>query len=107
MFGSKKKKAAEKAELVEQITENVVAKVEANEVTIYRKGLFTPEQEELLDKLYANGGFIDTIDGMIIKVIDNTVLERLKNKLPKEYLPTLYQVIDEIMEALKTNLNKE
>lgn len=103
MFGSKKKKA----ELVEQITENVVAKVEANEVTIDRKGLFTPEQEELLDKLYANGGFLDKIDGMIIKVVDNTILDRLKNKLPAEYLPTLYQIIDEIMEALETNLKKE
>lgn len=102
MFGSRKrKKEAEKIALVEQITEDVVNKVEANEVIVDRKGIFTTEQEELLDKLYANGGLIDKFDGAIIRLIDNSILERLKQKLPPKYIPVLYEVIDQIMESLK------
>lgn len=108
MFGSRKrKKAAQQAELVEQITDKVVDKVEANEVTVGRKGVFTPEQEELLDKLYEAKGLVEKLDGPTIRTIDNVLIEKLKSKLPEEYLPTLYQIIDEVMDGLKSLLESK
>lgn len=102
MFGSRKrKKEVEKAQLVEQITENVIDKVEANEVSVDRKGFFTTAQEDLLDELYAKGGFWDKVDGAIIRIVDNTILERLKNKLPEKYKLLIYKLVDEIMDSLK------
>lgn len=71
-----------------------------------RKGVFTPEQEKLLDELYNSKGFIEAADGIVIKTIDNVFIEKLKAKLPEEYLPTLYQIIDEIMDSLKEYLKK-
>lgn len=107
MFGSHKRKvAAKEAALVEQITDKVVDKVEANEVTVGRKGVFTPEQEALLDKLYNASGVMETVDSFVIRTIDNVLIEKLKNKLPEEYLPTLYKIIDEVMSGLE-NLIKD
>ena len=108
MFGSHKRKVeAKQAALVNQITEEVIDKVEAKEVIVGRKGIFTPEQEELLDKLYAGKGLLETIDGPAIRTIDNMLIEKLKAKLPEEYLPTLYQIIDELMGGLENLLNNK
>lgn len=108
MFGSHKRKVeAKQAELINQITEDVIDKVEAKEVTVGRKGIFTPEQEELLDKLYEAKGIMETIDGVAIRTIDNILIEKLKAKLPEEYLPTLYQIIDELMSGLENLLNNK
>lgn len=71
-----------------------------------RKGVFTPEQENLLDSLYEAKGLVEKLDGPIIRTIDNVLIERLKSKLPEEYLPTLYQIIDELMLGLEGLLKK-
>lgn len=71
-----------------------------------RKGVFTPEQEKLLDELYDSKGLMEKADGIVIKTIDNVFIEKLKAKLPEEYLPTLYQIIDEIMDSLSEYLKK-
>jgi len=108
MFGNHKRKIEAKQEaLVNQITENVIDKVEAKEVIVGRKGVFTPEQEELLDRLYVAKGIMETIDGPAIRTIDNMLIEKLKAKLPEEYLPTLYQIIDELMGGLENLLNNK
>lgn len=65
-----------------------------------RKGVFTPEQEQLLEKLYKGKGIMEAVDGVIIKTVDNVFIEKLKSKLPAEYLPTVYEIIDEIMDAI-------
>lgn len=69
-----------------------------------RKGVFTPEQEELLDKLYVAKGITEAMDGVTIKMVDNILIEKLKAKIPVEFLPTVYQIIDEIMNGLATTV---
>lgn len=68
-----------------------------------RKGFLTPEQEQKLDELIELKGIYEAMDGTVIKLFDNIALERLKEKLPAESLPVVYQVIDEIFAGL-TNL---
>ena len=65
-----------------------------------RKGVFTQEQEEILDKLFVNSGIVEAMDGVAIKMVDNVIIEKLKAKIPAEYLPTVYEIIDEVMLAL-------
>lgn len=65
-----------------------------------RKGVFTPEQEQILDKLYVATGLVEKFDGVVIRTVDNVLIEKLKARLPEEYLPTLYEIIDEIMASL-------
>lgn len=65
-----------------------------------RKGFLTPEQEEKLDKLIELKGIAEAADGIIIRIGDNQGLEKLKAKLPDEYLPVVYEIIDEIFNAL-------
>lgn len=65
-----------------------------------RKGVFTPEQEEVLEKLYKGKGLLEAVDGAIIRTVDNVLIEKLKKNIPQEYLPTLYEIIDEIMNAI-------
>lgn len=65
-----------------------------------RKGVFTQEQEEILDKLFVNSGIVEAMDGVAIKMVDNVIIEKLKAKIPAEYLPTVYEIIDEVMSAL-------
>lgn len=69
-----------------------------------RKGVFTPEQEELLDKLYVAKGITEAMDGVTIKMVDNILIEKLKTKIPVEFLPTVYEIIDEIMNGLATTI---
>lgn len=69
-----------------------------------RKGVFTPQQEELLDKLYVAKGITEAMDGVAIKMIDNVIIEKLKAKIPVEFLPTVYEIIDEIMNGLATTI---
>jgi len=66
-----------------------------------RKGVFTPQQEEILDKLYVATGLVEKFDGVAIRTVDNVLIEKLKARLPEEYLPTLYEIIDEIMASLE------
>lgn len=66
-----------------------------------RKGFLTPEQEKVLDELIELKGIAEALDGPAISLIDNQGLERLKEKLPVETLPVVYEVIDEIFKALE------
>ena len=65
-----------------------------------RKGVLTKEQEEIVDKLIKNSKIIEPLDGVAIRMIDNIAIEKLKAKVPVEYLPIVYEIIDEIFVAL-------
>lgn len=68
-----------------------------------RRGFLTPEQEQKLDDLIVLKGIPEVIDGIAIRMADNTGLEKLKAKLlaeKPELLPFIYEVIDEIFAAL-------
>jgi len=71
-----------------------------------RKGILTKEQEEILDKLIKNSGLVEAVDGVAIKMIDNIAIEKLKAKIPAEYLPVVYQLIDEIFVTLAQTVNE-
>lgn len=64
-----------------------------------RKGFFTPEQEKQIDDLIELKGIYETLDGTSIKLVDNMVLEKLKEKIPADVLPVVYEVIDEIFKS--------
>jgi len=68
-----------------------------------RKGFLTPDQEKKLDKLIELKGIAEAMDGPAIKIADNVGLEKLKAKLESEspeIIPIIYQVVDEIFNAL-------
>lgn len=65
-----------------------------------RKGFLTKNQEEGLDRLIELKGIAETLDGPAIRLADNQGLERLKNKIPEDVLPTVYAIIDEFLSAL-------
>jgi len=65
-----------------------------------RKGFLTPEQENKLDELIELKGIAEALDGTGIKLADNLVLEKLKEKIPADILPVIYEVIDEIFNSL-------
>lgn len=70
-----------------------------------RKGFLTPAQEKQLDELIVLKGLAEAFDGPAIKIADNVGLQKLKEKITADnpdILPIIYQVVDEIMEALKT-----
>lgn len=66
-----------------------------------RKGFFTPEQEKILDDLYEGSGIVEAMDGTVIRLADNLGLEKIKEKIPPEVLPFVYEIIDEVFNALK------
>jgi len=72
-----------------------------------RKGFLTPEQEKVLDELVELKGIAEALDGPAITLIDNQGLERLKEKIPAEVLPIVYEVIDEIFRSLDTIINNK
>jgi len=65
-----------------------------------RKGFLTPNQEKGLDDKIELKGVAEAADGVAIRLVDNQGLERLKEKIPADVLPIVYQVIDEIFAAL-------
>ena len=65
-----------------------------------RKGFLTPEQEQKIDELVVLSGIAEAFDGLAIRLADNMGLELLKKKIPAEYLPVVYEVIDQIFEAI-------
>lgn len=65
-----------------------------------RKGFLTEAQEQKLDELIELKGISEALDGTAIKLGDNLLLEKLKVKIPAEYLPMVYEVIDEIFNSL-------
>lgn len=65
-----------------------------------RKGFFTPNQEKGIDELIELKGIAEKLDGLAIKLADNKGLEKLKSKVPGEYLPVIYEVVDEVLLAL-------
>jgi len=65
-----------------------------------RKGFLTPEQEQKIDELVVLSGIAEAFDGLAIRLADNMGLELLKKKIPAEYLPVVYEVIDQIFDAI-------
>jgi hypothetical protein len=65
-----------------------------------RKGLWTPKQEKGIDGLLELKGIAEALDGAAIKVLDNQIIDRLLEKIPKEYLGIVYEINDEILLAL-------
>ena len=69
-----------------------------------RKGVFTPEQEKVLDDvLKFNNKLLETVDGPAISLIDNQGLDRLKAQLIAKYPGSeeiLFQIIDLLMAGL-------
>lgn len=72
-----------------------------------RKGLLTEEQEKILDDLIELKGISESLDGMAIRLADNMGLEKLKAKIPAEYLPVVYEIIDELFKALAIIADEE
>ena len=65
-----------------------------------RKGFLTHEQEKKIDGLIKLSGIAEQFDGIAIKLADNMGLELLKKKIPAEYLPIVYDIIDQILEVI-------
>lgn len=69
-----------------------------------RKGFFTPEQEVKLDEFLKLEGIYEATDGVAIKLTDNIVLQKLKEKLLEknpEIVDMVETVIDEIFQSLE------
>jgi len=43
---------------------------------------------------------METFDGPAIRIADNQIIERLKNKIPKEYHNDIYGIVDAIFDNL-------
>jgi len=67
-----------------------------------RKGFLTPEQEQQLDEVIVLKGISEALDGTGIRLADNLVLDKLKEKIPADVLPIVYEVIDEVFKSLIT-----
>ena len=68
-----------------------------------RKGFFTPEQEEKLDEFIKLEGIYEALDGTAIKLTDNIILNKLKEKLSEknpELVDTICALIDEVFENI-------
>ncbi len=65
-----------------------------------RKGFLLPEQEQFLDDIIVLSGVYEAMDGVAIRLADNVGLEKLKTKVPAEVLPLVYNVLDQVFEAL-------
>jgi hypothetical protein len=67
-----------------------------------RKGFLTPEEMEKLHKLLKLKGLLGVVDGPVLKILDDVVLEKVKAKIPnpETVLPTVYLIIDTLFEAL-------
>jgi len=77
-----------------------------------RKGILTPDQEKLLDKLivFKNKG-AEAIDGLAISLIDNQGIERLKvqleEKLPGASEQYLYPIVDSLFSQLESYMESK
>ena len=66
-----------------------------------RKGFFLKEQEKKIDSLIKwKNPFLEMVDGSIISVVDNVLLEKVIAKLEPEMKEMLFGVIDEVIAAL-------
>jgi len=65
-----------------------------------RDGVMRPDQEVQLDDICVFKGLMETFDGPAIRIIDNKVIEQLKNKIPEKYHKDIYDIVDVIFDAL-------
>lgn len=67
-----------------------------------RKGFLLPEQIKKLEQILKLKGILGVIDGPILKLIDDLLLEKLKAQIPnpETVLPTIYLIIDEMFNAI-------
>lgn len=67
-----------------------------------RKGVFTPTQEEFLATLVDNvvkfkNPFLEMVDGMVFKVLIQTVDNQVVTKIPEVWLEELRKLVDAAM----------
>jgi uncharacterized protein (UPF0216 family) len=76
-----------------------------------RKGLFTPEQEKILDDIIKmKNPLAEAADGPLISLIDNQGIERLTSQLEAKYpdaLPIVYEIVDILFAGLSQLTNEE
>lgn len=66
-----------------------------------RKGILTPDQEKTLDKLVKfNNKVAEAIDGPAITLVDNQVIERLKQNLAVKYPGALEEFVYPMVDGL-------
>lgn len=68
-----------------------------------RKGFFTPEQEKQLDEFIKVEGIYEALDGPAIKLTDNILFEKMKQKLEEKspgLVLTVLSIIDEVFANL-------
>lgn len=65
-----------------------------------RKGFFLKAQEQKLERVVRVNKFLEIVDGPIISVVDNVILEKVVAKLKPELKTILFEVIDEVVDAL-------
>ena len=66
-----------------------------------RKGFFTKDQEKKIDKaIKFKNPILEAVDGPIISSVDNILLQKIVVKLGPELKAVLYEIIDEVVEAL-------
>jgi hypothetical protein len=68
-----------------------------------RNGAFTEAQEKQLERLIKIDNQLgEAIDGSVIKLIDNQGIDRLLDKFSEENKQVVYEIIDLIMDGLKS-----
>jgi hypothetical protein len=69
-----------------------------------RKGLMTPDQEKILDKVIKfKNKLAEAADGPTIRVVDNQLFDRLMDKLKEKHPGAeeiVYEIVDVAFEAL-------
>lgn len=67
-----------------------------------RKGFLLPEQIKKLEQILKLKGILGVVDGPILKLIDDLLLEKLKAQIPnpETVLPMIYLIIDEMFNAI-------
>ena len=66
-----------------------------------RKGVMTPEQEQILDDLIKVPGIGEALDGPAISIIDNQGIDRLLEKATPETKQAIYEVVDILFAGLE------
>lgn len=67
-----------------------------------RKGVLTPKEEDILERL-VKAGKLEVVDGLVIKAVDNFLIERLKNKYPALFAEYIIPFIDELFTLIEND----
>lgn len=69
-----------------------------------RKGLFTPQQERILDDMIRLPAPWEMFDGIAIRLCDNLLAEVIIKRLSAEKRQLLHEVIDEVFNEINGGL---